>query len=268
MQRPIGGHVGRRTVDQDGAAGGGDVDPPKRRGERISRRLAHRLLARPQAQECPPALVRGHWSQAFAFARGEEFTRQAIGVDDPVAVLDVDADPQLRRERRCDADQRHAPRVRHVEVERLLQVQFGAAAQPAPQRNFGRRDAKRTSQEPAQRRAPDDPARPQEVRAKASRARMLGLRQAMREIRDVAGGAVERRPPQIDSCVDRRQRHDMTGGSQPGKIARLREVVYAHAVFHDLPAHKRLSAVRNTAPTPCDSCSSSSPGCRCPFSMN
>ena len=60
VQLPLRRQVRRRPVGQPRPGCERDVEPAKRRRQRVAGRLAHRLLARPQPQQRAPARIVGH----------------------------------------------------------------------------------------------------------------------------------------------------------------------------------------------------------------
>ena len=178
----------------------------------------------------------------------QEFARQAIGVDA--------AARRARRRRRCAIAAGSAvampisampPRVRHVEVERLLRASSGRPRRPRAQRHRGRRDAKNAvpAARAASRARRSSAAARGSVPKRCARAHPRSERQCASSATSPAGRS-SADPPQLDSCrrpaaAARRCRR----AAEPVKIARLREVVYAHAVFHDLPAHKTLGRAKH-----------------------
>ena len=92
VQRPLRWNVGRGTVDEPRRFRQLHVEPSERRDEAVARRLAHRLLARPVANEALLPLPQVEVRERRSLGRGEEFARQPIDADLAVEALDVDAD--------------------------------------------------------------------------------------------------------------------------------------------------------------------------------
>ena len=214
--------VRRRPLDESDTAAELNLHLPKRRPQPIAGSLAHRLLAGPVAQEARAALGFRERRERGALGWRQQLVREPVNADAARAVFDVHTDATFAR----DADQRDAFGVRDVEVDPEIAIEVRPAARIALDRHGIGREPDRSSQNRAQRRTPDDVALREPRASVTRRACVLFGGEPGREARDLVLARRELHPPRGNAVrrggeLDRRLL----------RIARVREIVYAHSRF-------------------------------------